>query len=84
MQKTLGKIYNNIKFNWILYGTTLKNFILIKEIYCLVLIPQKEYHLNINFTIQIPESFLRDCETLDQLIETHQLISYNVKLISKF
>ena len=72
-----------------LYGITPKNDALVKEIHCIVLVPQTGNHLNINFPIQPPEHpYLRDFEPLGyihtQPSETHQLTPYDAQLMSKF
>lgn len=61
----------------------------IKEIKCIVLVPQTGSHLNLTFASQIPEhSLLNDLEPLGwihtQPIETNTMTPYDCQLTSKF
>ena len=71
-----------------IYGISPKDDPLVKEIHCIVVVPQTGTHLNVNIPNQPPEhSYLKDYEPLGwihtQPVETGQLSAYDVQLHSK-
>ena len=71
-----------------IYGTSPKDDPLVKEIHCIVLVPQTGTHMNVNIPNQPPEHpYLKEFEPLGwihtQPVETGQMSPYDVQLQAK-